>query len=150
MSIQRKYFYSLEGNYLGHHSAILVNGVWCVEYTKFTLEQYLAENSDKQFSELLSWEDYEKVILDHNIRTYINPPAQLITEEKWWEMLGVLPPSRHHYYRGIEFFHLSEHITGNIVSWFARINNYHVELTHYTSASDEELVAKILETIPDL
>lgn len=48
-------------------------------------------------------------------------PVSEITEERFHEMLNILPPCR---WQGMgewfESFHMSEAITGNIVSWFIR------------------------------
>ena len=145
MSIKRKYFYHLDNNYMGHHSAILVNGVWCVEYTTETLEDYKANRPDQNFSQLYTWEEYKPIVMDYDKKRLIDPPAKEVDEDHYWDMLGVLPPCRWHNYRGIELFYVSERITGNIVSWIAGLNGKYYKFAHYASATDEELAAKVLE-----
>lgn len=145
MSIERKYFYHLDNNYMGHHSAISADGVWWVEYTTETLEGYKASRPDQKFSPLYTWEEYELIVREHDKKRLIDPPAKEVNESRYWYMLEVLPPCRWHHYRGIELFHISERITGNIVSWIAGLNGKYYEFAHYASASDEELAAKVLE-----
>ena len=143
---ERKYFYHLDNNnYMSSYSAILVNGVWCVEYTNETLEDYKAHHPDQNFSQLYPWEEFEVILSDYDKKRLIDPPAKEVDESRYWDMLYVLPPCRWHHCRGIELFHLSERITGNIVSWIAGLNGKYYEFAHYENASDEELAAKVLE-----
>jgi hypothetical protein len=41
-----------------------------------------------------------------------------ITQERFWEALECLPPSRYQRNSGVEVFHICERITGNLVSWY--------------------------------
>jgi hypothetical protein len=147
MSTERRYFYDLDGNRMGHHAAILIAGIWCVEYTNETLDQYKTNRPSQNFSELYAWEEYEQIMSDHDRKCLIDPIAKKVDEERYWYMLNVLPPARWHTTQGIELFHLSERLTGNIVSWIARFHNSYFEFAHYANATDETLIAKVLEAV---
>ena len=51
---------------------------------------------------------------------YIDQPATIITAEDYEEKLNVLPPCGWNLYGGIEMFYVSEAITSNIHSWYAK------------------------------
>ena len=62
---ERKYFYHLDNNNcMSSYSAILVNGIWCVEYTAETLEDYKASRPDQKFSPLYPWEEFEGILAE--------------------------------------------------------------------------------------
>ena len=130
---------------MSSYSAILVNGVWCVEYTAETIDDYKASRPDQNFSQLYPWEEFEEILSGYDKKRLIDPPAKEVDESRYWDMLYVLPPCRWHHYRGIELFHISERITGNIVLWIAGLNGKYYEFAHYASATNEELAAKVLE-----
>ena len=66
-----------------------------------------------------------------------------ITKERYWEMLEVLPPCRWHNAGGFEVFHVSEHLTGPLVSWFAHRGAIHQQYWEFVDdcrLTDEALV----------
>jgi hypothetical protein len=65
-----------------------------------------------------------------------------ITEERWWEMLEVLPPSKWRHSAGCESFHVCEYLSGNVVSWFVRLGEQYYELQDVDSLTPAELAAK--------
>jgi hypothetical protein len=56
-------------------------------------------------------------------------PPQEITRERFWEMLEVLPPRK---WQGMgtafESFHVSERLSGDVVSWFVRIGDRYFQV----------------------
>jgi|GEM_PF-6097072 len=78
---------------------------------------------DKPNMVCIEFDDAMKQIEKAELSTYIEPKAQAITEERWYEMLGVLPPCKWASRAGVEFFHISERMTGDIVSWYTRAKN---------------------------
>lgn len=71
-------------------------------------------------------------------------PPQEISEERYHEMLNVLPPCRWH---GIgelfESFHVSERLSGNVVSWFVRYDERFFQIDDDATKTREELLAAV-------
>lgn len=143
--MEQRYFYTLNNGNLENHIAVNIEGTWFVKWTNHSLEEYKKIYSNQEFSQLYTWEEYELIVREHDKKHLIDPPAKEVDESRYWGMLEVLPPCRWHHYQGIELFHISERITGNIVSWVASLNGKYYEFAHYANASDEELAAKVLE-----
>lgn len=70
---------------------------------------------------------------------------ELVTRERYWEMLEVLPPCRWTNYHGVEFFHVSEHLRGDLVSWFAQRGDKYYEFTDYSKKPLSELFDKVIK-----
>ena len=62
-----------------------------------------------------------------------------ITEERFMYGLEVLPPCRWHNAGGFEVFHISERLTGNLVSWFAHKGDRYWEFTEADNLPDDAL-----------
>lgn len=74
---------------------------------------------------------------------YGQMPVKPITKDRFHEMLEILPPQR--WYRGeqMEWFHMSERLSGDYVSWFARVGgNYYEFQDLYTL--EKSAIARIL------
>jgi hypothetical protein len=57
---------------------------------------------------------------DAHARTkYCAGKARRVTAERFADMLEVLPPCKWGHRAGLEVFHVSERITGNLVDWYA-------------------------------
>lgn len=71
---------------------------------------------------------------------YGKMPPKVVTVERFEYMLNVLPPSK--WYRGgyVEFFHVCERLSGDIVSWFARVG-MHSSAVYY-EFQDEATLTK--------
>lgn len=69
-----------------------------------------------------TWEEFEKAQHDY----YMKPLTE-ITEERFYDMLNVLPP--HNWSRGerFEFFTMSERLVGSLTSMFVRLGNSYYE-----------------------
>lgn len=123
----------------GHsQSFILPDG--SVAYTDgLTPEQYAAERgfpvkviTDAELDELES----------EFTASQITEPAEE-TQAEFWDALEVLPPCRWHTHRGVELFHISERITGRLVSWHAQINGQFFHFVDLDNASSEDLARKV-------
>lgn len=96
-----------------------------------SLSDFLQDNpnefevvSDAKLSDLI--EQYD--------RSLITKPER-ISRERYWEMLEVLPPCRW----GGGFFHVSERITGSLVSWFLEADGKYWEFTNLDYIKQSEL-----------
>ena len=66
-----------------------------------------------------------------------------IREEDWWYALECLPPCRWQTVAGVELFHVSEHLYGDMVSWYAKRGAAYFTLVDQDSADLEALAAKV-------
>lgn len=57
------------------------------------------------------------------VSKYVKTAPAPITRERFTEMLEVLPPSRWNRGDYVEFFHVCERLTDNLVSWFGRVGS---------------------------
>lgn len=107
-----------------------------------TLEEYrkarpelkdLKEVSDEEMTEMYAV--YEQSL--------VTEPAE-VSEERYWEMLEVLPPCRWSKYGGCSSFHISERYTGDLVSWFAQCQGKWYEWMDFSTISGRIIDAKVL------
>jgi hypothetical protein len=63
-----------------------------------------------------------------------------VTEERWHDMLCVLPPSKWRGSNGSQSFHVCEYLSGNFVSWFVNIGARYFELQDVDSLTHAQLV----------
>ena len=73
-----------------------------------------------------------------------------VTEQRFWEMLEVLPPCKWTRLRGSESFFVSEAETENLHTWLARIGDNYYELVAPSSLNHEEIMARIFARFPAL
>ena len=99
-----------------------------------SLEEYLQKEENKG-RYVISSEEFTKLLQDHENNQKTKPVQ--ITEERYMDMLEVLPPERWH----DGFFHVSEHIRGNLVSWFMQKDDKYYEFVEADSISKEDLRA---------
>jgi hypothetical protein len=88
-----------------------VTGLGC--YSGETLEQIQARYPGAVVGEM-------DAIIEASDNHYRRPPVE-ISRERFWEMLGVLPPEGWHVFGESESFKLSEYTSGLITAIFARI-----------------------------
>ncbi|MDR9393973.1 MAG: hypothetical protein RI571_06550 [Roseovarius sp.] len=67
------------------------------------------------------------------------------TEAEFWDALEVLPPCRWHTRGGVELFHISERITGNLVDWHAQTGGRFFHFVDLDNAKSEDLARKVAE-----
>lgn len=72
----------------------------------------------------------------------ITEPAP-ITGERFMDALECLPPCRWGRTRGIELFHVSEGITGDLVDWFAAVGGKHWHFVDRAGRPASELAEKV-------
>ena len=80
-----------------------------------TLAEYQLERGFK--AQILSGPELDLLIEAHENSLKTLPTK--ITHERYWEMLEILPPCRWTMAGMWEVFHVSERLTGQLVSWFA-------------------------------
>ena len=133
--------------YTGHAQSVL-NTDGTVAYTDgLTVAQYEAKHgyplrivSEAELGKL------DKVFCDGMVTK-----PKLITHQRFWDMLEILPPCRWHDTGGFEVFHVSERITHNLVSWFAHkrvplVGQRYWEFTDRDNLTDAELATKLATT----
>ena len=116
----------------------LPNGVLdiVVSFKHLTLAEYEAEKGYK--FKVLSNEELDALDAEFNDKLKTKPKR--ITEERYWEMLEVLPPCRWHSVGGFEVFHVSEGLRGDLVSWFAQSKGKWFEFTESKFIKDDALL----------
>lgn len=122
-------------------STLLPNGT--VGYSDGqTLAEYQLERGFK--AQILSGPELDLLIEAHENSLKSLPTK--ITRERYWEMLEILPPCRWTMAGMWEVFHVSERLTGHLVSWFAhgRLRG----LDHYYEFTQSDDIA--LEALREL
>lgn len=95
------------------HSILLPDNT--VAYTDgMTLEQYELERGFKP--KVISDAELNRLMRIHE-EDQITKPKR-ITKARYWDMLEILPPCRWHMAGTWEVFHVSERLSGHLVSWF--------------------------------
>lgn len=129
-------------------TATLDNGVYYMDLSStlhndnkgpLTLQQYQIRVTP--FVKVTSWAEYDKLTADFE-QSLVTMP-KVIDSERFNDMLEVLPPCRWHNCGGYEVFHVSERLTGDLVSWFAHTGDHYFEFTDTCRATDDHLRAKL-------
>lgn len=130
-----------DGNYILTHSETGHHHVG-EEYMGCKLNQklddYLKDNPDVV---IVSEEELDDLLEAHYNGLKSEPEE--ITEERFMDMLEVLPPCKWQNMSGVEWFHVSEHLTGPLVSWFLRVGDKYYEFVDDCSLSSEQLMEKV-------
>ena len=92
---------------------------------------------------VVSREELNGLETEYEDRMITNPSP--ITQERYIDMLEVLPPVRWRLVQGVEVFHLSETLRGTLVHWFAKTYAGCFEWVDRCTASDSALVEKAIE-----
>lgn len=104
-----------------------------------TFDQYNAEHGGQL--KLINGAEFDK--LRETFTASMITAPRLIDVDTWDEALNCLPPCRWHNSRGVNLFHISERITENLVSWYARLNGQYYTFTDTDNRPSEELAAKV-------
>lgn len=107
-------------------------------YTGKSAAEIMAEDESLQ---VMSWEEVEPLLDEAWQKKYCSEPEQ-ITEERFDEMLNILPPCRWVRGYGVESFYLSERLAGNIVSIFCRIGKTYWSFNAPASVGHDEIVRR--------
>lgn len=123
---------------LYHHHVILPCGK--VAYTDHaSLESYAAEHGGEY--RVITGDELDALISEHE-QSLVTLPAP-IERDQFWYFLEVLPPCRWHDHKGVELFHVSERLTGDLVQWCARIGDAHYGFIDRAGRASDELVAVV-------
>lgn len=83
----------------------------------------------------------------HNDKYGVTAPKQ-IDRDRFIDMLEVLPPCRwRRYADGVEWFHVSERLSGDVVAWFARVGETYWEMQDLSTLSYDALNTKLRAAI---
>ena len=125
--------------YQGHAQSFL-NGDGTVAFTDgLSVAEYMAERG---FTVKVI-NDHDVSVLDAKQLDGLITDPQPITEQRFQDMLNVLPPCRWHNAGGFEVFHISERLTHDLVSWFAHKDGQYWEFTDYASMPSANIAIKL-------
>lgn len=113
---------------------IVRNGVLTGAYSNETLEQMRVRYPDAILGEL-------GPVAAASEDMFRSPPVE-IDEDRWMEMLEVLPPVNWVCDSEGESFKLSERTSGNITAIFARIGERYFEMQDSAFMKHEQIIAK--------
>jgi hypothetical protein len=120
-------------------SILLTDGTVAYTPGRQTFEQYKAENGDH--FEAIDNAAFDALLATFEASRRTEPKS--ISEERYWEMLECLPPSKYCEVAGVTMFHICERITGELVDWFAVCNGKHFTLCDYSHADRAIIAARI-------
>lgn len=92
--------------------------------------------------ELLEWREAIRRINAVQDAQLIHPWSET-TEERFDEMLNILPPEKWQHVGGVELFRMCEYYTDNITTHFAQFNGRYFEGQFRTSTPYTELAAQV-------
>ena len=136
-----RYIIRTDEPFKGYVQSVL-NADGTVGYTKgLTLDQYAAELGAPL--RVIDGAELDVLIAEYQAGQ-VTPPME-ITEEAFHEALNVLPPSRWGHCMGVELFHISETISGDLVNWYASLNGRYWAFVDLCTTPPETLAAKVAE-----
>lgn len=120
-----------------------------------TIIANVESKSDKKIPEILTrckisseWEILNDSELDLAFDTYEASLCSLpisITESQFYDKLNVLPPSKWRTILGVEMFHVSERLYGNVVAWFFCYEGKHFQCEQLANQDQDKLAIMIKE-----
>lgn len=111
---------------------ILIDGVQFSQYGDKKISDY-----DQAVCKVVNLEELDQLMEEHN-KSLVTPPEE-VSEERYNNMLEVLPPCRWHNSGSKTYFHVSERLTGNLVNWFCSTSGKFFSFTQDASISTEKL-----------
>ena len=108
------------------------------KWSKKTLQQLQAEEPDMV---MMSYQEYQE-----SLKTHVSE----ISEEKFIDMLEVLPPLGWQGYEGRQSFKLSEMYSEKITHIYAQIGKRYFQFRDYATLSHREIIEKIINEMPGL
>jgi hypothetical protein len=114
-------------------------GKYIGAYSGKALAELMEEYGHPQI-EVLSWEEAAQL---HRAK-FIAPPKR-ISEERFDYLLNVLPPCKWTRHASSESFHVSEHITDDIVTWCVRVGDSYWEISDSCTLTHDELLTLIIK-----
>lgn len=140
MSKITHYIIRTDEPFRGIASVLLDNGK--VAYTDKTFAEYEAESPNPLA--LVTEAEIDQLIEKYHASLITKPEP--ITQERFWDLLECLPPCRWCTVGGVELFHVSERLTGNLVTWCARIGTNHYSFTDQANADMKRLAYEVIKT----
>lgn len=87
-------------------------------------------------------------LFEQHYQTIVNQPPEIISEERYWELLEVLPPCRFTSVAGgSQQFHMLEADTGNIHTWCVKIGQQYCSFYDRNNADAEYVYQRALTFI---
>lgn len=111
-----------------------------VAYCNLSLAEYLKQH-EAEGAHVVTPEEFDVLYAAH-LQTYVSAP-QVVDAERYDYLLEVLPPCRWTNVGGVEIFHISERITGNMVTWCAQYNGVYFEFVDADNKAGKELSDKV-------
>ena len=134
--------YIIDANkpYPGHCQSTMPDHADVVGYTDgLTLEEY--EHRDGFTAKVLNEEEIHE--LDRAYVDSMVTSRQRIEEERYDYSLNVLPPCKWHSVGAFNFFHVSERLSHNLVTWCVRQGEKYWTFTDRDNLTDSQLLAKM-------
>jgi hypothetical protein len=94
---------------------------------------------------VMEWEKY----IDLHDEAVKSPPIE-ISEEKFIEMLEVLPPVNWHREEETESFKMSERLSGSITAILCRVGDRYFQMSDSFFMKHAEIVSKVMSAFPDV
>jgi hypothetical protein len=109
-----------------------------------TAAEYIARKAEHGDTMRLITDAEFDALLNAHEAALVTKPAP-ITADRFDDWLGCLPPCRWHRHAGVELFHVSERLTGDLVQWCARIEGQCYGWTDQAKRPSDELAAAVAE-----
>jgi len=124
----------------GHsQSVLLTDGTVAYTSPRQTFDEYKAENGDH--FKVIDDATLDALLTAFEASRRTEPTA--VTEERYWDALECLPPTKYSKVAGVTLFHICERITGELVDWYAVYNGQHFTLCDFSHADRAEIAARI-------
>lgn len=138
--------YLVQNPYPGHVQASIftdpATGKQMVEYSHgLTVDEYIADRK-LQGVTVATAEEVDRMEAAYTAQQVTAPSP--ISEEKYWDLLEVLPPCRWSHAGGVEFFHVSERVRGNLVTWCAHVGDLYLSWVDLATRTNQEIIAAIM------
>lgn len=130
-------------------TATYIDDATGAELVAYSGGQPLSEWEDRENRNyrVVTDEEYDDIIKEYH-DSLVSKPKR-IGEQRYYDLFECLPPCRYNQYGRAMAFHISERITGNLVTWCAEVKKNHethyCEFTDYANAKAEDIASKIAE-----
>ena len=125
--------------YNGTTQSFLIPGTRIVAYANLDLSAYEADRGYPV--KVITTEELDRLDAAHKASLITEPHEQ--TEEEFWYSLEVLPPCKWRTVNGVELFHVSERLTGDLVNWNAQYKGRFWSFTDREGRDMAELADKV-------
>lgn len=116
------------------------DGTEFVCYSDKSLSDYLAANQD--VGARLVTDDELDALRSEHLESLVTKPKS-VEEERFYWLLEVLPPQRWGTRSGVEMFHMSERLDGNIVTWACKYRDCYFEFADRDNLPAVEIASKV-------